>query len=711
MEPVSRQQESALGLAEPRAVRPGDAAGTDAPTTGGGHEQTLVRSVAADAKRLVVIGNGMVGHRFCKAIAEADPEGHWAVTVIGAEPRPAYDRVNLTDFFEGKSEDDLLLAGRDWYAKRSIDLVTADPVTRIDREQQRVVAASGQVFGYDRLVLATGARPYVPEVPGHDLPGVHVYRTVEDVQAIRKAGRSAKTAVVIGGGLLGLEAARALQAMGVETAVCERSAGLMARQLDAASAGILRRQVESLGIRVKLLYRLEQISELDASNGQTRALRLHFEDGKEPIDADLVVFAVGIRSRDELASEAGLDVAGVDRGIAVNDGLETSDPSISAIGECARHRGIVYGLVAPGYEMADTVAARLTGDPDRSFVGGDLSCRLKLLGVTVGVFGDFQAECRSVTRHEAESRRSLLIVGRRLVGATVIGEWDQMGRLQEAIEAGRYVSTRQINRFHRTGDLWRWESVPLPVMQWPDGRLVCNCLKLSRGELSNAIESGALTCAQLQESTGAGTVCGSCLPLLQEMTESPAGVSGVRPVRGRKVVLIASAVAAVLVVLAVLVKPAPIPEHFSVEGGWYQLEKFWRQDLIKQVTGFTLLGLAVVGMVLSLRKRVKWLARLGDYGWYRAFHTLLGVLCLVGLIVHTGVRMGDNLNFALMCVFLALNFLGAVAGVATALEARGSGAWALRARRWRPVLTWAHLVLFWPLPVLVAFHIAVAYLY
>lgn len=665
-----------------------------------------IRQTDEKAQRVVVVGNGMVGYWFCKALTERDPEGRFAVTVLGDEVRSAYDRVNLTDVFDGKPSDALELADRSWYARRDIELITGDRVVAIDRAAREVVAESGRRCSYDRLVLATGSRPYVPEIPGNDLPGVFVYRTMDDVAAIRKAAESARCAVIIGGGLLGLEAARAVHALGVETVVCERNAGLMSRQLDAASANILRAEVRKIGIKVRLMHRLASITRRAAGEAGP-GLRLCFEDAKPTIDADLVIFAAGIRSRDELAREAELQVSGVDRGIVVDDTLTTTDPNIHAIGECVRHRGVVYGLVAPGYEMAEVLADRLLGDEQAEFLGGDLSCRLKLLGVTVGVFGDFQTECRSVSRHRADSRRSLLIQGRRLVGATVIGEWDQIGLVQQAVDEQAFISTRQIDRFLKTGDLWPSDHVPLAIAQWPADRLVCNCLKLSRGELGQAVADGATSCEQLQACTGAGTVCGSCVPLLGELTDSPAAVV----VRGRKIVKWASLVALGVAAAIVVLKPVPVPETFDVESGWYQIEKFWRLGWVKQTTGFVLLGLAVVGMALSLRKRVKWLANLGNYGWYRAFHTTLGLLCLFGLIVHTGMRMGDNLNFVLMCVFLGLNIAGAVAGIAAAVEAKGTGAWALRARRWRPALTWAHLILFWPLPVLVGFHIAVAYLY
>ncbi|MEM6550787.1 MAG: FAD-dependent oxidoreductase [Planctomycetota bacterium] len=676
-------------------------------------DQPEIRRSGPVEERVVIVGGGMVGYWFAKSLADRDPDGRFGITVIGDEPRPAYDRVNLTDLFTDKTDSDLSLADASWYHESGIELVVGRRVVQIDRDHQTVRTDDEQTVPYDRLVLATGSRAFLPALPGNNLPGVYVYRTVEDVAAIQKQAANAKRAVVIGGGLLGLEAARAVHAMGVETVVCERSGGLMARQLDAASANILKNEVQDLGIEVLLMRRVHSIHPRDAAlveAGEVLPLRLEFEDNKAPLGADLVIFATGIRSRDELAADAGLEVSGSNHGIVVDDTLTTSDPKIHAIGECVRHRGLVYGLVAPGYTMAEVLADRMTGKTKRVFEGGDLSCRLKLMGVTVGVFGDYEAECRTVSRHRPDSRRSLLIQGNRLVGATVLGDWDQIGQLQEAVDSNAFISTRMIDRFLKTGNLWAPQKVGLPVAQWPQHRLLCNCMKLTRGELSEAIAAGAVTCQALQDKTAAGTVCGSCVPLLQELTGSK-DVGFIHAIRGSRTVLVASTLAVLLAVGIILVKPIPVPALFSVEGGWYQFEKWWFGKDVKIITGFTLLGVATLGLVISLRKRVKWLKKLGSFGYYRAFHTAIGVLCLLGLIVHTGMRMGDNLNFVLMCVFLGLNLVGALAGVTAAMEARGNGPWALRARRLRPALTWAHLILFWPLPVLVGFHIAVAYLY
>lgn len=662
---------------------------------------TASRPIASDAQVVVVVGNGMVGYRFCKSLAEKDPEGRFCLRVIGEEPSPAYDRIHLSDNFLEEKSGSQLLADRDWYQDQSIELFTGDPVTEIDRDKRQVRTHSGKVIEYDHLVMATGSAPFVPPVEGTGLEGVYVYRTAQDVIAIKSAAQSARTAAVIGGGLLGLEAAQALRHLGLDTSVIEFANGLMPRQLDMAAGQLLRERVEEEGVSVLLRAHTQAIVPTD------RGLEIRFAN-RPTLVVDFVVISAGIRPRDELARACGLDVAGAKGGIIVDDQLKTSDPNVYAIGECAIHRGKVYGLAAPGYQMADALASQLMGDEKAVFKEGDLSTRLKLVGTTVGVFGRFDADCRSVSFTRPGLRRTLLIRSNRLIGAIIVGDWDQISVIQEHAAREGGVSTRMISRFRSTGDLFAG-SVSLPVTEWPANRLVCNCMKVSRGDLSEAIAAGCDSVASLVECTGAGSACGSCKPLLAKLADSPVPTESMGSSLSSRMLIGASLLTIIGLIAAWIYGPIPLAEEFT--SAWYQVDQIWRIGWIKQTTGFVLLGLSAVALLLSVRKRVRWLSNLGGYSWYRVFHSAIGALCLVGLAVHTGMHMGQNLNFYLMCVFLGLTGAGALAGVVSALEAKGEGAWAIRARRWRPVLTWVHIVLFWPLPVLVGFHIAAAYLY
>src|SRR5688572_20632753 len=333
--------------------------------------------------RLVVVGNGMVGHRCLEILADRAAAGTpppFEVTVIGEEPRAAYDRVGLSTFFDGRSANDLSLVRPGQYEAAGFAVRLATAARRIDRERRVVETDAGEV-PYDKLILATGSYPFVPPIPGRELPGCFVYRTIEDLEAISAwAGvHAGGTGVVIGGGLLGLEAAYALKKLGMNVHVVEFAPRLMALQLDETGGTVLRKRIEELGVAVHTSTSTKVIE------GDGRARLLRFATGDE-LEVDAVVFSAGIRPRDELARAAGLTVA--ERGgIVVDQRCRTSDGDIYAIGECASYEERTYGLVAPGYQMARAAVADLTGG-DAVFTGFDMSTKLKLLGVDVASFGD-----------------------------------------------------------------------------------------------------------------------------------------------------------------------------------------------------------------------------------------------------------------------------------------------------------------------------------
>ena len=638
--------------------------------------------------QLVVVGNGMVGHRFCEALVQRGADRMYDIVVFGEEPRVAYDRVHLTDCLTGRSPDELSLAGRDWYREHGIELHTNHRVTAIDREGREVVTDGGIRWRYDKLVLATGSLPFVPPVEGTALPGVFVYRTIDDLVAIRRHSAVARSAAVIGGGLLGLEAARALDQLGVDCQVIEYAPHVLVAQLDEAAGRLAGDQIEQLGIRVHSNLRLHRIR--DAAS----TLVLEFGDDRDPITVDMVVVAAGIRPRIDLAEEAELDTGEIG-GIVVNDHLETSDPDIHAIGECAAHRGRTYGLVAPGYRMAEALARSLTGRPTR-FEGADMSTRLKVLGLDVAVIGDFKQPGRILTWSGDGQHRRLVLRGDRLIGASALGDWPEVRRMQDAVRVLRYIWPWQVQRFLRHGRLWRESKAT--VVSWSDTATVCNCMNVSCGTLKQAIAGGCSTPDELAVRTGASTLCGSCRPLLATLTGSvttPVGVPGSGILAGTAVFVLIAMLGAVFL--------GPIPYLDSVQTS-IGYDVLWRDGVWRQVSGFTLLGVSLLGLTMSIRKRWRRL-RLGDFGIWRAAHAVIGVLGLGVLAVHTGLRVGDNLNFALMTAFVGTNLAGALAGFVT-----GSAAGATRAglRRW---LTWAHIVFVWPLPVLVAFHILTAYLF
>ncbi|MBT2509721.1 FAD-dependent oxidoreductase [Streptomyces sp. ISL-98] len=338
-------------------------------------------------RTLVVVGHGMVGHRLVEQLRALDTESARRIVILAEENDPAYDRVGLSSYLEGKSKSDLTLAGQDFLRDPRVDLRLACPAVSVDRTARTVQTAAGDQVSYDALVLATGSRPFVPPVPGRDLTGCFVYRTFNDLDAIRAAARTGRPGVVVGGGLLGLEAANALRLLGMRPHIVETAPHLMPTQLDAGAARVLHEHVADLGVH---LHCATATASVDAHpNGAVRAVTL--SDGTV-LETDLVVFAAGIRPRDELAVAMGLE-RGERGGIIVDHHCRTSDEHVWAIGECAVVHGSCYGLVAPGYRMADNVARQLLGKDTEPFDGTDTtSTTLKLLGVNVATFGTTHPE-------------------------------------------------------------------------------------------------------------------------------------------------------------------------------------------------------------------------------------------------------------------------------------------------------------------------------
>ena len=382
---------------------------------------------------LVVVGHGMVGHRFVRELRARD-RGAWRVVVLAEEPVPAYDRLHLSERARGAPESRLALPGADFADDDGVELRLATRAVRIDRAARQVLCADGSRVAYDVLVLATGSRPFVPPVPGHDLPGCHVYRTLGDVAAIRAAARPGEAGVVVGGGLLGLEAAGALQALGMRPHVVEGAPWLMPLQLDEGGGAALGRLVADLGVRTHCGVGL---SSVDAGeDGTVRSVTL--ADGTA-LDTGLVVFSTGVRPRDDLAADADL-LRGERGGFHVDAHCRTADERVWAVGECAAVDGRCYGLVTPGYRMAETVADALTGGAPAPLAEPDLSTELKLLGVAVASFGDAHARTPGAlefTRSNAAGDRYAKLVldasAGTLLGGVLTGDSSAYSRLRSLL--------------------------------------------------------------------------------------------------------------------------------------------------------------------------------------------------------------------------------------------------------------------------------------
>ncbi|MFA5679446.1 MAG: FAD-dependent oxidoreductase, partial [Pseudomonas sp.] len=415
----------------------------------------------------------------------------------------------------GRSSEDLCLVPQGFFAQHGIELRVGEGAVRIDLGSRTVLTGAGTTLGYDKLVLATGSYPFVPPVPGRERPGCLTYRTIEDLQAIMAAGRDAEVGVVIGGGLLGLEAAKSLRDIGLQTHVVEFAPRLMAVQVDDSGGRLLRRQIEQLGVLVHTGRSTTEIVD-----GEFYRHRLNFAGG-EHLEADVVVFSAGIRPQDGLARDAGLAV-GERGGIVIDNHCRTSDPDVYAVGECALWGGRIYGLVAPGYEMArvavEHLRGGLDGTPTVQFTGADMSTKLKLLGVDVASFGDAHASTPGACCYRYEDERKQvykkLVVsedGGRLLGGVLVGDAREYTTLLQLM-----LNDMALPEAPERLILPAIPGAPpsLDVTRLPDSAILCQCQKVSKGALCQAIGEGCHDLEAIRQCTGATTGCGSCEPLV-----------------------------------------------------------------------------------------------------------------------------------------------------------------------------------------------------
>jgi nitrite reductase (NADH) large subunit len=464
--------------------------------------------------KVIIIGNGMVGFKCCEKLRAKDPTATITITVFGEETIPAYDRVHLSDFFAGKSAGDLSMAPASWYEENNIKLHLGDPVRSIDTSNRVVQTHSGMTEPYDCLIMATGSSAFVPSIPGVDKNGVFIYRTLEDLFAIKEHARHAKKAAVIGGGLLGLEAAKAMIDLQIpDIHVIEFAARLMPRQVDDAGSRILRSKLENLGLTIHTQ------TNTTAIEGEGTITGMSFSDGSR-IDTDMLVISAGIKPRDELARQAGLAV-GSRGGIVVNENMQTSDSHIYAIGECALFNEMIYGLVAPGYEMAEIVATQLTGGA-KSFAGFDMSTKLKLVGVDVASFGDpfIQSdECRSVVFEDTHKgiykRINITADGKGLLGGILIGDAEAYNLLLQTVVNKIVLPPNPEDML--LGGRGRESGAGAGISGLPDEALICSCESISKGAIGEAVKMGAETGDAVKKITKAGTGCGGCMPMVKDL--------------------------------------------------------------------------------------------------------------------------------------------------------------------------------------------------
>lgn len=482
-------------------------------------------------KRIIVVGNGMVGHNFIDTLTNSEHASQFELITFSEEPRLAYDRVQLSKYFSGASAEDLSLTSEAAYQEKGVIYTLNDKVTAIDTHAKTVTTASGRVEGYDKLVLATGSFPFVPPIPGKDQEHCLVYRTIEDLEAISASAAVSKTGVVVGGGLLGLEAANALKQAGLETHVVEFAPRLMAVQLDEGGGKLLRRKIEDLGVTVHTEKNTREIVA-----GSECRYRMNFADGSF-LETDLILFSAGIRPQDELARQFGLDI-GERGGIVINDYCQTSSEDVYAIGECALWDNKIYGLVAPGYQMAKITAQHIISsllthsEPSASFQGADMSTKLKLLGVDVASIGD--AHGHTAGSHSyvfnddiAEVYKRLIVSadGKKLLGAVLVGDVDAYGTLLQLKLNNMDIPGNPAALILPATD--GAEAVGLGVSALPETAQICSCYDVSKGDIATAVKGGCCSMGDIKDATKASTGCGGCSALVKQVMDAELTALGV----------------------------------------------------------------------------------------------------------------------------------------------------------------------------------------
>ena len=466
-------------------------------------------------QRIVVVGNGMVGHKFIENLLAHEKADDYEIVAFSEEPRLAYDRVQLSKYFSGSTAEDLMLTSEDFYKENGVNYVLNEKVTAVKHDENKVVVASGKEIAYDKLILATGSFPFVPPIPGKDQPHCLVYRTIEDLEAITASAKESKVGVVVGGGLLGLEAGNALQNLGLEVHVVEFAPRLMAVQLDEGGGNLLRKKIEALGVNVHTEKNTQEIVA-----GETCRYRMNFADGSH-LETDMILFSAGIRPQDELARNNDVLEIGERGGIVINNNCQTNIENIYAIGECALWDGKIFGLVAPGYQMSKVAISHITGGEDQ-FTGADMSTKLKLLGVDVASVGDAQGRtpgCLSYVYQDGVADVYKRIIVNAEKTRLLVGDVEAYGTLQQM-----YVNEMDLPEMPEAMILPSIDgsaaSAGMGVDALPEGAIICSCNDVTKGQICCAVQDGSVTIGDIKANTKAGTSCGGCVALATQVMNS-----------------------------------------------------------------------------------------------------------------------------------------------------------------------------------------------
>lgn len=652
-------------------------------------------AVAVDASSdVLVVGAGPVGQRFVELYARQCPQK--SLRWFGNEPWQPYDRIKLTPLLSGAIDYESVFTSQ-LPQGENLEYVFNCGIVRIDREQRFVEDEFGRRHGFRQLVLATGSSPHIPEIPGVDAKRVYTFRNLKDVASLKARTTASRHTVIIGAGLLGLEAARAMLSYSTRVTVVQQAQHIMNRQLDSAAAKRLQDILEEQGVCFSLGSGVREI--VVRRNGLERdevaGVRLR---SSEVIPCDTVIVCAGIKPNIELAIDARLPVS---TGIRVNSRMQTADPSIYAIGECAQYENEIAGLVGPGLEQASVLVHNLAGDAAQ-YKGYISATTLKVVGEQVFSVGDVQEELqddqvRSMRWSSQGRYRKVFFKKGKLVGAIAIGDWPETYQLIEHVREGRKVALWRRWLFLLTGNLFD-ERDAEDILSWPAEAVVCHCKQVPQSQIVQACQQQKST-SFITQQTGAGSVCGSCRPLLDRLTGTEADSRH----RGSLLPLTLFGTLSMLIVMVFLgVAPFPYSSSFAES---FPLDSLWLDSFYKQVSGFSMLFIAVLTLFLTLSKRWNGF-RLGKFVFWRNTHAVLGVLALLLLFLHTGMHFGVNLNRWLMMDFMLLAALGGFAAFVASQSRMLPFTLAARVRR---SVNNLHILAFWPLPVLLCFHILASY--
>jgi len=633
---------------------------------------------------IIIIGFGPAGQRSYSQLRELLPQT--PIIIYSGESYKPYNRVKLTELFFNKEVEEVEITQSLKDDKHTTVLYGLE-VLSIDAEQNTIHDSIGDTQHYSKLILATGSKPKIPNKVQNALEGIFTYRSISDAEKLAARVVRSRNMVILGGGLLGIEAAYALKKYNTNVTLINRGDKLLSGYLDERSSSMLIEKLESHGIQVKLNCSITKVE------GIERISSVILTQKSEEVLCDTLVIAAGISPNIELAYTAPLMF---NNGVIVNDHMQSSNPNVYAIGECAEHDGNVYGFVAPALEQA-SVAAYHIANPNSEFeyTHSIAATHLKVLDLPIVSIGDLTFyNYKLVYENEKKGTyRKLYLHNNKVVAAIGVGEWQEANLLQDEIKKKKTLYMWERLSFVKTGSIYITNSSS--VLDWPEDKIVCNCKQISRKKLSYAVESGCETLQALSHCTQAGTVCGSCKPLLTQLLN--VAETSEEDENTAKWLKIGAAVAMVLTLLFLLLPEIPTPQ--SVQD--FSLYPMVIDPLMRQITGFSMLGLSVLMLLLSLKRLMPTMMP-SSFIFWRGFHISLGVLLPLILFFHTGASMGENFNYIFAFIFVITLLSGSIAAFIIAQDILKPASFY---RPFKSAITKFHIYALWALPVMVGFHI------